>query len=152
MDSGMGNVLIQKKDADDLDFSSEFYFNLVMCILLYLLLFFCALLISRFYNDSEPTPVIRVLGITLLISGVKNVQQAYVSRTLQFKRFFFSTLGGTIGAAVVGITMAYLGFGIWALVVQNLFNAAVDAIILWVTVKWRPGLRFSFSRLKGLVS
>lgn len=152
VDSGMANALIQKKDADDLDFSSVFFFNLVMCIALYLLLFFCAPLIASFYHNPELTPVIRVLGVTLLIAGVKNVQQAYVSRTLQFKRFFFATLGGTIGAAVIGITMAYLGFGIWALVAQNLFNAAADTVILWLTVRWRPRLRFSFARLKGLLN
>lgn len=152
VDSGMGNALIQKKDADDLDFSSVFYFNLIMCISLYLLLFFGAPLIAAFYNNQELTLVIRVLGVTLLVAGVKNVQQAYVSRTLQFKRFFFSTLGGTIGAAVVGITMAYMGFGIWALVAQSLINAATDTIILWFTVRWRPKLMFSFTRLKTLLS
>ena len=101
VDSGMGSALIQKKDADDLDFSSVFFFNLFMCITLYLLLFFCAPFIAAFYHNPELTLVIRVLGITLLIAGVKNVQQAYVSRKLQFKRFFFATLGGTIGAAVI---------------------------------------------------
>lgn len=151
VDSGMGNALIQKKDADDLDFSSVFFFNLVMCIALYLLLFFCAPLIATFYHNPELTLVIRVLGITLLIAGVKNVQQAYVSRTLQFKKFFFATLGGTIGAAVIGIAMAYMGFGVWALVAQSLFNAATDTVILWFTVRWRPRLQFSFARLKELL-
>lgn len=151
VDSGMGSALIQKKDADDLDFSSVFFFNLVMCITLYLLLFFCAPFIAAFYNNPELTSVIRVLGITLLIAGVKNVQQAYVSRKLQFKRFFFATLGGTIGAAVLGITLAYMGFGIWALVAQNLFNSMIDTVILWFTVRWRPKLLFSFKRLKGLL-
>lgn len=151
VDSGLGNALIQKKDADDLDFSSVFFFNLVMCIALYLLLFFCAPLIATFYHNPELTLVIRVLGITLLIAGVKNVQQAYVSRKLQFKRFFFATLGGTIGAAVIGIAMAYMGFGIWALVVQSLFNTMLDTVILWLTVRWRPKLIFSFARLKGLL-
>ena len=151
VDSGMGNALIQKKDADDLDFSSVFFFNMIMCIALYLLLFFCAPLIATFYNKPELTPVIRVLGITLLIAGGKNVQQAYISRKLQFKRFFFATLGGTIGAAVIGIFMAYMGFGIWALVAQNLFNSMIDTVILWFTVRWRPKLRFSFFRLKRLL-
>ena len=151
VDSGMGNALIQKKDADDLDFSSVFFFNMIMCIVLYLLLFFCAPLIATFYNKPELTPVIRVLGITLLIAGGKNVQQAYISRQLQFKRFFFATLGGTIGAAVIGIFMAYMGFGIWALVAQNLFNSMIDTVILWFTVRWRPKLRFSFFRLKRLL-
>ena len=152
IDSGFGNALIQKKDADDLDFSTVFYFNITVCTLLYLGMFFAAPWIARFYKDLELTPVIRVLSLTLIISGVKNVQQAYVSRTMQFKRFFFATLGGTIGAAVIGIVMAYHGFGVWALVAQQIFNATVDTIILWITVKWRPRWMFSFERLKGLFS
>lgn len=152
IDSGLGNALIQKKEADDLDFSSVFFFNVAVCSALYILMFFAAPLIAAFYKAPELTPVVRVLSITLLISGVKNIQQAYVSRNMLFKRFFFATLGGTIGAAVVGITMAYMGFGVWALVAQNLFNMFVDTVILWITVKWRPKKMFSFERLKGLFS
>lgn len=152
VDSGMGNALIQKKDADDLDFSSVFYFNMAMCSVLYLIMFFAAPFIASFYRMPELTAIVRVLSLVVVISGVKNVQQAYVSRHLMFKRFFFSTLGGTIGAAVIGIAMAYLGFGVWALVAQMLFNAAVDTTILWITVKWRPKKMFSFQRLKSLFS
>ena len=148
VDSGMGSSLIQKKDADDLDFSSVFYFNVCMCSVLYMIMFFAAPFIASFYKMPELTSVIRVLSLILVISGVKNVQQAYVSRHLMFKKFFF----GTIGAAIVGILMAYLGYGVWALVAQMLFNAIVDTIILWITVKWRPKKMFSFSRLKGLFS
>ena len=150
VDSGLGNALIQKKNADDLDFSTVFYFNILVCSSLYFLMFFLAPIIAGFYNDVELTPVIRVLSLTLVISGVKNVQQAYVSKTMQFKRFFFATLGGTLGAACIGISMAYAGFGVWALVAQQLFNATVDTVILWITVKWRPKRMFSLRRLKGL--
>lgn len=152
VDSGMGNALIQKKDADDTDFSTVFYFNIVMCLGLYAILFFLSPLIAGFYEMPELTNVIRVLGLTLVISGVKNVQQAYVSKHMLFKKFFFSTLGGTIGAAVVGIVMALCGFGVWALVAQHLFNLIVDTLILWLTVKWRPKKLFSWQRLKGLFS
>lgn len=152
IDSGMGNALIQKKNADNLDFSTVFFFNICMCSILYVVMFFAATSIAKFYNDPSLVPVIRVLSLTLVISGVKNVQQAYVARTMQFKRFFFSTLGGTIGAAIIGIIMAYYGFGVWALVFQQIFNAAVDTIILWITVKWKPQKAFSFTRLKGLFS
>ncbi len=152
VDSGLGNALIQKKNADDLDFSTVFFFNIFMCSVLYLIMFVSAPAIALFYNDSSLVPVIRVLSLTLVISGVKNVQQAYVSKTLQFKRFFFATLGGTIGAAILGIVMAYMGFGVWALVVQQIFNATVDTIILWITVKWRPKKMFSAQRLKQLFS
>lgn len=152
VDSGMGNALIQKKDADDLDFSSVFWFNIFMCSVLYLIMFISAPFIAEFYKMSELTPVVRVLSLILIISGIKNVQQAYVSRNMLFKRFFFATLGGTVGAAIVGITMAYLGYGVWSLVAQMLFNAAVDTTILWITVKWRPKKAFSVERLKGLFS
>ena len=152
VDSGMGSALIQKKDADDLDFSSVFYFNLVMCSLLYVGMFFAAPLIANFYEKPELVPLVRVMSLILIISGLKNIQQAYVSKHLMFKKFFFATLGGTIGAAAIGIFLAYKGYGVWALVAQNLFNAAVDTIILWITVKWRPKWMFSFSRLKGLLS
>ena len=152
VDSGLGNALIQKKDADDTDFSTVFYFNIGMCLVLYAGLFFLAPLIAKFYGITELTPVIRVLGLTLVISGIKNVQQAYVSRHLMFKKFFFSTLGGTICAAIVGIALAVLGYGVWALVAQYLVNLLMDTVILWFTVKWRPKLVYSWHRWKGLFS
>ena len=152
VDSGMGNALIQKKDADDLDFSSVFWFNIAMCTLLYLIMFFAAPFISSFYGIPELTLIVRVMSLMLIISGMKNIQQAYVSRHMMFRIFFFTTLGGTVIAAIVGIAMAYMGFGVWALVAQMLVNAFVDTVILWITVKWRPKKIFSMSRLKGLFS
>ncbi len=152
VDSGLGNALIQKKDADDLDFSSVFWFNVVWCLVLYALMFFCAPLIASFYNDESLTAVVRVLCLMVVVSGLKNVQQAYVSRTMQFKRFFWATLGGTLVSAAAGISIAVLGGGVWALVAQKLVNLAIDTTVLWFTVKWRPKFMFSLKRLKGLFS
>lgn len=152
VDSGLGSALIQKKDADNIDFSTVFYTNVVFCTFLYFLLFLASPFIASFYSRPELTSIVRVLGVTVLVSGVKNIQQAYVSRTMQFRKFFFATLFGTIAAAVLGIWMAENGFGVWALVAQQLTNLSIDTIILWVTVRWRPSLVFSFSRLKGLFS
>ena len=152
VDSGMANALIQKKDADTLDFSSVFYFNLLFAIGLYGVLWIISPLISSFYDNSELTMILRVLGITVIISGIRNIQQAYVSKNLLFKKFFYSTLCGTIGGALVGVTMAICGAGVWALVFQQIVNALLDTIVLWITVKWRPSLQFSFDRLKGLIS
>lgn len=152
IDSGLSTALIQKKDADDLDFSSVFYFNFVICIILYLIMFVSASFIADFYKDSSLVSIVRVISLTLIISGVKGVQQSYVSRHMLFKRFFFSTLGGTIFSAVLGIIMAYAGFGVWAIVFQQLSNNAIDTLILWITVKWRPIKKFSWSRLKNLLS
>ena len=152
IDSGLSTALIQKKDADDLDFSSVFYFNFLVCIILYILMFICAPYIANFYNDQSLISIVRVISLTLIISGVKGVQQSYVSRHMLFKRFFFSTLGGTIFSAILGIVMAYAGFGVWAIVFQQLSNNAIDTLILWITVKWRPIKRFSWKRLKNLLS
>lgn len=152
IDSGLGNALIQKKDADELDFSSVFYFNQLMCAVLYTLLFAAAPLIAAFFAMPELCAVIRVMGISLIFSSVNNIQKAYVSRHLKFKNFFFATLGGTVAAAAVGIYMATAGFGIWALVGQSLVSTAANTVILWFTVKWRPVRKFSFERFKGLFS
>lgn len=151
VDSGLSTALIQKKDADDLDFSSVFYFNFMVCILLYLVMFFAAPLIASFYDIPELVSVVRVISLTIVISGVKGVQQSYVSRNMLFKRFFYATLGGTIFSAFLGIAMAYAGCGVWAIVAQQLSNTAIDTLILWITVKWRPKLMFSWKRLKALL-
>lgn len=151
VDSGLSTALIQKKDADDLDFSSVFYFNCVVCSILYLIMFFIAPYIASFYNMPELVPMVRVISLIIVFSGVKGVQQSYVSCNMLFKRFFFATLGGTIFSAFLGIAMAYAGFGAWAIVGQQLSNTAIDTLILWITVKWRPKFMFSWKRLKGLL-
>lgn len=152
VDSGLGNALIQKKDADDLDFSTVFYVNLIVCILLYFCMYTTAPLIAKFYGDNSLVKIIRIISLTLIISGIKNVQQAYVSRKMIFKRFFFSTIIGTLFSAFVGITMAYLGYGVWALVFQQLSNVIIDTLVLWINVKWRPKKMFSWTRFKILFS
>lgn len=152
VDSGFGAALIQKKDADSLDFSTVFFFNLGSCIVLYVILFFAAPLIASFYNNDKLTEYLRVLGLLLIISGFKNIQNAYVSRNLLFKKYFFATLGGTLTAAVVGIWMAVNGYGVWAVIVQNLVNQTIDTIILWILVPLDIRFQFSWKRWKTLFS
>lgn len=150
IDSGFGMALVQKKDADDLDFSSIFYFNVFMCAVLYALIFACSPIIAHFYKMEELTLLIRVQSITLLLSGVRSIQSAYVSKYLLFKQSFFATIGATVTSAIVGIAMAYAGFGIWALIAQSLFSNVVGTIILWTVIKWRPQKMFSFTRVKSM--
>lgn len=150
VDSGFANALVQKKDADSIDFSTVFYFNMVFSIVLYLIIFLGAPFIAKFYNMQELSSVLRVLGIQILISGFKSAQISYVQKNMLFKRFFWSTLGGTICSGAIGVFLAYHGCGIWALVAQYLSNSAVDTIVLWFTVNWRPTWQFSFGRLKSL--
>ncbi len=150
--SGFGSALVQKKDADEVDFSSVFYFSIVMSWVLYGIVFLSAPLVASFYSKPILTPILRVMALKLPLAGVNSVQHAYVQKKMLFKRFFFSTLIGTVGSAVVGIAMAYMGFGAWALVAQYLFNSTTDTLVLWFTVKWRPRLVFSIERMKTLFS
>ena len=152
---GFATSLIQKKDADQLDFSTVFFFSLAMAVILYVLLFISAPFIASFYSEFDRLTlinVIRTLGISLFILAVNSVQHAYVSKTMQFKRYFWSISGGTMLSGIVGVCMAYSGFGVWALVGQHLTMALTDTLILWFTVKWRPILSFSFQNLKVLFS
>lgn len=150
--AGFGSSLIQKKEADETDFSTVFYAGIVLGIVFYVLIFVTAPLVASFYNLDVLSPVLRVMGLKLILAAVNSVQQAYVSRQMMFQRFFWATLGGTLSSAVVGITMAYMGFGVWSLVAQYMFNSLIDTIILWFTVRWRPKWLFSFERLKSLFS
>ena len=152
VDCGLCVALIQKKEADDLDYSSVFYCGIATCLIAYITIFLAAPYIAAFYKDAELTAVVRVIGLMLIFAGLKGIQQVYVSRNMMFKLFFFSTLGGTLFSAAVGLWMAYAGFGVWALVAQQLSNTTVDTLILWITVGWRPKKMFSWQRLKTMVS
>ena len=150
--SGFAAALIQKKDADDIDYSSVFYFTLVFSGCVYSLLFILALPVAQFYQMPILKPVLRVLSLSIIILGINSIQQAYVSREMIFKKFFYATLIGTLISAVVGILMAYHGFGVWALVAQTLTNNIIDTIVLQCTIDWRPIKAFSFKRIKSLLN
>lgn len=152
VDSGLGNALIQKKDADNIDFSTVFFANIAFCIILYAIMFLAAPFIGLFYHDMSLVPIVRALSLILIVSGVKNVQHAYVSRNMLFRKFFLATLMGTLLSGVIGIVLAKLGYGVWALIAMQLLNVTIDTIILWFTVRWRPDMVFSFERLKELFS
>ena len=101
--SGFSSSLIQKKDVDSADFSSVFYFGIIFSIVLYVGIYFSAPLLAAFYEYEELTSVIRVMALSLPIASIKSVEFAYVSVQMQFKKFFWSTLVGTLFSAVVGI-------------------------------------------------
>ena len=122
IDGGLNTALIQKKDADNSDFSTIFYFSLGMALFLYMVMFFSAPLIDRFYSQHELVPVIRVLSISLLFYAFNSIQRAYVSKKMLFQRLFYSSLGSIILSGIIGIYMAYQGYGVWALVAQNVSN------------------------------
>lgn len=148
--SGFGSALIQKKDSDELDFSSVFYTGLFVSILLYLLLFFSSPYIADWFEEPLLSSILRVVGLQLPISSFGSVQSAYISKHFLFKKFFLSTFIGTIISAIVGIWMAYSGFGPWALVAQHMTSLLVGRLVLLITVKWRPRLCYSWGRTKKL--
>lgn len=148
---GFASALVQKKDADSIDFSSVFFFSLVIGILLYSIAFIFAPLMI-YIGDLELPALFRVLALRVPLAAINSVQHAYVQRNLLFRKFFFSTLIGTLVSAVVGIYMAYANYGAWAIVGQYLTNSLCDTVILWCTIKWRPQLVMDFKRLKTLIS
>lgn len=150
--SGLGTALIQKKEADNVDFSSVFYLSLGLAAVLYALLFIFAPFISRFYHDAELIPVLRVLGIILFFGSVNGIQNAWVSRHMMFKELFKRSIGALLISGTAGIFAAYAGLGIWALVIQQLTNQAAVTVIMWFTVKWRPIRAFSLDKVKALFS
>lgn len=151
LSSGLNTALIQKKDADDLDFSTIFYCNLFLGVLLYIVLFIAAPFLAMAYNMPILTNSIRVFSLRLPIASFQSIQVAYVSKRMDFKKFFFSTITGTLVSAVVGIAMALKGFGVWALISQYMTNTVIDTLFLFVTVRWRPSLKFSWDRAKPLI-
>lgn len=151
--SGLNTALIQKKDADNVDFSTVFYASLGLSAVLYGILFVVAPIIAKFYNNQVSfIPVIRVLGLMLLLGAINSIQEAYVARNMMFKKLFYRSVGAIIPAGAIGVTCAYMGLGVWALVVQQLSNSLFICVIMWFTVKWRPSLVFSFDRWKNLFS
>ncbi len=150
--NGFGNSLIQKKNADSLDFSTVFFFSIFFSSIIYLIIFGGAGIVAGFYQMPELKLVIRVMAVRLPIAAINSVQQAYVSKKMEFRKFFFSTLGGTLTSAVIGISMAYSGFGIWALVAQDISNVCIDTLVLCFTSGWKPKLEYSVERMKTLFS
>ncbi len=150
--SGLNTALIQKKDADEIDFSSVFYLSLFIAVIIYIILFIVAPFIALFYGEPQITPIFRVISITLIFGAFNSIQNAVISRNMQFKKLFFSSTGAILVSGAVGIYLAYTGFGVWALVGQQISNQLFVTLILWFTVRWRPRLVFSLQRVKGLFS
>ena len=149
---GFSMALIQKKDADEDDFSTIFYCTLAISFLLYGLLWILSPALSEFYNIPELKTLMRVFSLSILINSYNSIQHAYVSRNMIFKKFFFSTMFGTVLSGIAGIVMALGGAGVWSLVAQYLMNAVVDTLILSFTIHWRPRLVFKVSSFKVLMS
>src|SRR5690554_4922977 len=150
--SGFNTALIQKKDADEIDFSSVFYLSIAVAGVLYFLIYLISPLIAGFYDDHTLIPVLRVLSLTLFFGAYNSIQNAYIARNLMFKKLFISSLGAMFFSGILGIIAAYQGLGIWALIIQQLANQISITVILMFVVNWKPKLVFSFDRVTVLFS
>ena len=150
--NGFGTALIQKHQADEVDFSSVFYLNLLVAAGIYVMLFFAAPYIAEFYQNPEMTALIRVLAIILFPGAVTSVQSAFVSRKMEFKGLFLATLGASVLSGIVSVGMAYSGFGVWALAGQQISYYFGLMMILFITISWKPQFLFSIERLKSMFS
>lgn len=150
IDGGLNTALIQKKNTDNIDFSTILYVSLILATILYLILFFLSPIIANFYENSRLVLLLRVLSINLFFNSFNAVQRAYVSKNMMFSKLFYSSFGAVILSGVCGIILAYKGCGAWSLVGQQLVSQIVTCLIMWYTIKWRPIAVFSFERFKGL--
>ncbi|MBE6671121.1 MAG: lipopolysaccharide biosynthesis protein [Ruminococcaceae bacterium] len=150
--SGLNSALIQKKDINEEETSTIFYCCIMLGAFLYGLLFITAPLISSVFEMPILTPVIRVFALRLPIASIQQVPAALISRALDFRKFFWSTMVGTVISAIVGIAMAVGGYGVWALVAQNLVAALCDSVILFAVAKWRPKKMFSLKKTSSLIT
>ena len=147
---GLNTALIQKKDADPLDYSSVLWVSLGISVVVYFILFISAPAIANLYHQPMLVAVIRVMSLILPVCVIKSIWCAYVSSALQFKKFFFATLGGTVLSGVIGVIMALKGFGAWALIAQQMTNILIDTVILILTTRIGIVLKVSYSKIKAL--
>ena len=150
IDGGLNTALVQKKDANEEDFSTIFYVSMGLSLLMYVLLFTLAPVLASFYDMIELTLVIRVLSLSLFFYAFNSVQRAYVYKNMMFRQMFICSLIAVIISGIIGVYMAYVGYGVWSLVVQSISNIAFTSLIMWFVVKWRPRLVFSINKFKVL--
>ena len=148
--SGFPNALIQKKDASFTDECSVFYFNIVIAVVVYIVLFFSAPLISSFYGEPVLVPALRVIALTLIIGAFGQIQQTLLTKQINFKSQLRVGLSSIIVSGIVGVILACTGYGLWALVAQKLTQVAIRTITFWLVSPWKPGLVFCFKSLKSL--
>src|SRR5690554_2375730 len=148
--SGFGQALIQKKNADSIDFSTVYYFNIVASLLIYFILFISAPLIANFYNQPQLVLLIKVICLSFVIDALGRIHLVYFEKNLDFKSQSIVGIISVLVAGVVSITMAYTGFGVWALVAHTVIKSLVTTILFWWISKWRPMLAFSRTSLKTL--
>ena len=147
---GLTTALIQKKDADEIDYTSVFFSNICIALIIYLILWIISPAVSRFYHEPQLTSIMKVLSLSVIIGSFSAVHNAILAKSLDFKKSFYRGLANTVSYGIAGIIFAFLGFGVWSLVYGRLIGLIVGAITLWLTVDWKPKRVFSYDRVKHL--
>ena len=148
--SGLNTALMQNKDVKENDFSSVFWVSLGIAMVMYGLIFIFTPVIEAVYETPGLTTPMRVLALMLFPGAFNSVQNAKIGRRLDFKKSFFSHIAAIVVSGLVGIVMAYTGFGVWALVAQNLTNVTVTCLVMLISVRWVPRFVFDIDRVKVL--
>ena len=150
IDAGFTEALIQKKDLKECDCCSVFFMNIVASLFLYVLIYFCAPLVAAFYKTPQLSLYLRVIGIILVTNALGGVQRAMLIRKMMFHLTFRISWTAQLCSGTVAIIMAYHGFGVWALIVQQLISSLLTTSLGWLLIKWHPKLLFAWNNLRIL--
>lgn len=148
VDSGFSNALIRKKDTTNEDYNTLFVFNLVVSVLMFCVLYACAPWIARFFERPQLVGLVRVMGIILILQALSIVQNTILTKKIDFKTKTKASVISAIASGIIGIVMAFAGFGVWSLVAQQLSRQLIYSILLWIYNSWWPKLRLSVDSFK----
>lgn len=151
INSGFSTALIQKKDADDRDFSTMFFCSLTCSVFIYFILFLAAPLVADFYENPELTVIFRVFSLQIPLGVYQSIQNAYISRHMLFRKVFISSIFNAVISGAAGIGFAFAGLGVWSLVIQYLVGTVTNSIVLTFLIPWRPQMQFSKDSAKNMM-
>lgn len=149
-DCGFGTALVQNKNRSEEDYSTAFIFNVASSLAIYFIFFITAPLIAAFYDMPILTDITRVSALSFILSGLTGVQYAKLNIDMNFKFRSQMSILGQVLSGITGLTLAYMGFGVWALVLQGLIAGVITGIVLWLNSGWKPKLLFSTAAFKRL--
>lgn len=149
-DGGFGNALVQKKDADHLDFCSVFYFNIGICGFVYAIFWFIAPLIAQFFDELRLINIVRISTLSLIFGAVGQIHGIIFKKEIEYRKPAIRNIFVQLFSAIIAVVLAFAGYGVWALVVQGLSQTLLNSIVNWMISTWRPTLCFSFIRLRSL--
>ena len=150
-DMGIGSAIVQKQDLNQKNLSSIFWFNLLIGALAMLIIILAAPLIARFYGQNSLTSIISIMSVSFLFTSLSMVQNSRLLKELKFKKLTLLELTSTISASLLGISMAFLGYGVWSLVWQNVSMTFIYTALVWITEHWKPILHFNWKDIKTII-